>query len=178
MVNVDNAHEVLWRMMGTQVEDDTSTLPVAEDCLFVLPGLAVRGLEKVRRFFAAYLQAYPDTVKHVQHVMRDDHTMVIRSIVTGRNTGTLSTVAETVTPTGLEVEWDIVEWLIVKDEVIVEWRMYQEPTPYIDALGAMRLADSNKMLCVAKAAEPKIVWRLHSPLDTEPRPTVKSGDDG
>jgi hypothetical protein len=166
--------ESVWREMGARVEDATATPTLAEDCLFVLPGAAVRGLEQARPYFAAYLGAYPDTVKRVQQVLGDDRTVAIRSTVAGRNSGALVTPSGTAQPSGLEVEWDIVEWLVVEGGQIVEWRMYQEPTPYIDALNHLNAAtreaglfDRDGEPCAASTVEE--VARLASPLDRVPR---------
>lgn len=127
------AHEFMWSDIGFRVQDRPGAA-VADDCLFVLPGATVRGVANARPYFAAYLTAYPDSVKSVQHVVRDDQTVVVRSTVQGHNTGSLVTATARAEPTGNEVEWDIVEWLVVKDGVIVEWRVYQDSTPFIDVL--------------------------------------------
>jgi hypothetical protein len=168
--------------MGARVEDYSGAAVVAEDCLFVLPGAAVRGLEAARPYFAAYLGAYPDTVKRVHQVLRDDRIMAIRSTVVGRNSGELVTPTSTAEPTGLGVEWDIVEWLRIEDDLIVEWRVFQEPTPYIDALNNLRArADESRRLApsqVACAANATVAARLESPLDREPRMAAESAGDG
>ncbi|MCA1674587.1 MAG: nuclear transport factor 2 family protein [Actinobacteria bacterium] len=134
MSDVEKAHEVIWGGIGVRVEDHPDAAPVAKDCLFILPGVTVRGMEKARPYFAAYLGAYPDTVKRVKRIVRDDQAVVIRSTVLGHNTGSLVTSKARSEPTGQEVEWDIVEWLVVEHGVIVEWRVYQDSTPFIDVL--------------------------------------------
>jgi hypothetical protein len=179
MTDFVGVHDSVWRALGARVEpvrragDATAVPVVAEDCLFVLPGAAVLGLERARPYFAAYLGAYPDTVASVQHVLQDDRTAAIRSTIAGRNSGSLVTPSGTAQPSGLEVEWDIVEWLVVEDGQIVEWRIYQEPTPYIDALNYLRaqaggagLFDGDEDPCVGSVLPE--VNRLASPLDRLP----------
>lgn len=141
MSSVEKAHEAVWRRSGIRVEDHSDVAPVAKDCLFVLPGTTVRGVEEARLYFGAYLGAYPDAVKNVRRVLRDDQTVVISSTVTGHNTGSLVTSTARSEPTGQEVEWDIVEWLVVENGVIVEWRVYQDSTPFMDALNNQGTAD-------------------------------------
>jgi len=186
MADIANVHEAVWKRMGASVEDQSGLSQIADDCLFVLPGAAVRGLENARPYFTAYLGAYPDTVKRVHQILRDPRTVVIRSTVAGRNSGELVTPVSTAPPSGLEVEWDIVEWLVVEHDKIVEWRVYQEPTPYIDALRNLdtRLAsadeaavfDESATACLADTTLAQA--RLFSPLDREPRVVTAPGEDG
>ncbi|WP_283136189.1 nuclear transport factor 2 family protein [Rhizohabitans arisaemae] len=179
VADLATAYEVLWRMTGARLEGPSLAIPVADDCLFVLPGASVRGFDKAHAYFAAYLGVYPDTVKRVQHVLRDDTTVVLRSVVEGHNTGQLVTAGDMAEPTGLEVQWDIVEWLVLKGGEIIEWRTYQEPTPYLDALNARRavqmgisIDEASCVPRVARAAAAGTV-RLDGPLDEAPRPVGK-----
>lgn len=169
MSDVERAHEVIWGGFGVRVEDHSDAASVAKDCLFILPGVTVRGLENARTYFAAYLGAYPNTVKRVQRILRDERTVVIRSTVTGRNTGPLVASTARAEPTGQEVEWNIVEWLVVENEVIVEWRVYQDSTPFMDVLTNLGAAADRPEQGVAAAARPCIAdvvtsTRFESPV--------------
>ncbi len=166
MSDVEKAHEIIWGGLGVRVEDHSDVAPVAKDCLFILPGVTVRGIEKARRYFAAYVGAYPDTVKRVQRLLRDDQTVVIRSTITGHNTGSLVTSTARSEPTGQEVEWDLVEWLVVENDVIVEWRVYQDSTPFIDVLNNLGAAADQPEQLTARPCIANIVIseRVESPV--------------
>lgn len=155
MSDVTKAHEVVWEGFGVRVGERQEAAPVAKDCLFILPGVSVRGVEKARPYFTAYLGAYPDTTKRVQHIVQDERSVVIRSTVTGHDTGSLVTSTARSEPTGQEVEWDIVEWLTVENGVIVEWRVYQDATPFIDVLSNLG-ADAERRAKQASARQPCI----------------------
>ena len=172
MSDVASVHEAVWRELGVRVTAGEGMVRVAEDCLFVLPGVAVRGFEKARPYFQAYLAAYPDTEKRVSQVLSDERTVVVRSVVTGTNDGTLATDVAKAPPTGRRVEWDVVEWLVLEDGLVVEWRLYQDPTPFIDALRGVAtsgLAERSRFetarACVADAV---MLARLESPLARQP----------
>jgi predicted ester cyclase len=152
MPNLRHYYDEVWKALIHR-DFDKAAKHFSDNSKFILPGVSATGFKSVRPYFEAYLEAFPDARMEVQHTVTDRENLVVRSSLTGKHTGKLVIGAVELPPTGRTVTWENVEWLTVMDSKIITWYLYQDSTPFMQALNNVQEARARARACIASTVE-------------------------
>jgi len=135
MAGLIDMHKELWSALIRR-DDETVSRLVASNCRISLPGARIKGIDELHVYFDRYLQGFPDTQIRVAQAIEKDEILAIRSTLFGTHRGFMKTPAGAIPPSDNPVEWETMEWMTIRDGKIREWRVYQDPTPFMQALNS------------------------------------------
>lgn len=94
-----------------------------------------RGTAKFVSLLRDYLTAFPD-LRHeeLDHAESGD-SVALELVVKGTHTGPLQTPEGQLAPTGLEVVWETVDFMKVRDGRVASWHVYTDNLAFLVQLG-------------------------------------------
>jgi len=111
----------------------------AEDAIIIVPGEVLRGRKALQKHTESMLRAFPDLKIEFLTVLPSGNHIVFEQLVSGTNTGPLSTPEGEIPPTGKKVEFKAV-WIgrISPEGLIEEDRTYFDSADFMRQLGLMK----------------------------------------
>jgi len=111
----------------------------AEDAILIVPGEVLRGRDALQKHIESMLHAFPDLKIEFLTVLPSGNHIVFEQLVSGTNTGPLSTPEGEIPPTGKKVEFKAV-WIgrISPEGLIEEDRTYFDSADFMKQLGLMK----------------------------------------
>ena len=111
----------------------------AEDAIIITPGVELRGKKALQKHIESMLRTFPDLKIEFLTVLPSGNHIVFEQVVSGTNTGPISTPEGEIPPTGKKVEFKAV-WIgrISPEGLIEEDRTYFDNADFMRQLGLMK----------------------------------------
>ncbi|HZS14140.1 MAG TPA: ester cyclase [Candidatus Dormibacteraeota bacterium] len=108
----------------------------APDVEFVMPGMAVTGIDAYMEMARVWWNAFPDLDMTVRSVTVDGDTAVEEGVFRGTHTGAMpSPDGQLIPPTGRRVELAYADFFTVRDGVVQSDRLYMDRMAMLEQLG-------------------------------------------
>jgi limonene-1,2-epoxide hydrolase len=107
-----------------------------DDVVWQYPGgVKLQGLEEVKGYLWAWLDAFPDLHHEEVDSGEWNGTLANEVRIVGTHTGTVRTEAWEIPPSRKTITWESVEWIKVRDGKIAWWKEYNDQVPFLVATG-------------------------------------------
>lgn len=107
------------------------------DCTEDAPGMTLRGIEEVVRYFSVFWEAFPDLRFALETVVEEGTSVAIFGRCTGTHQATLRAPGGDVAATGRELDLPISTFYEVRDGKILSARLTFDQGTLLDQLGLM-----------------------------------------
>jgi ketosteroid isomerase-like protein len=115
----------------------------ASDIVWTWPGgVKLQGLDQVKGFLWAWLEAFPDLHHEEVDSGEWNGTLANEIRISGTHTGTLKTATWEIPASRKTVTWESVDWIKARDGKITWWKEYNDQVPFLVATGL--IPDPNK----------------------------------